>query len=235
VLTGHEFSSRTRPDFNSSYIYTTSNSISKPFQSASQSASQSSSLTGNGFSYIYVCPVPLSALLLLFLLLCLLCLLCHQPLQAGIWQSFSKQESPLDTAYRYIQDLRIVDLAITTTAQDCLICISVYNYLLQSLQPREHIILFVPLQMPPYTGYLFYLLYVIRDTYGIAYTQVPFWSAVFLMTKPTPCNQSGISMCVCTPVDQVFVHRVNANIEIEWRRVRMIVAASGQTRRDAEA
>jgi len=137
------------------------------------------------------------------------------------WGSFSNEVNPLTTLSEYVQDLILFEVGSSGLNEfapppNITLC----PFLLENLQPYERIIPHVPLYLNNCPGYVFFLLYVFKQTEVISTASRDRWTAVFHLIHPG----EGRAALVGADCSIHFVHRVEVNIRTERLRIERLAS-----------
>jgi len=120
----------------------------------------------------------------------------------------------METVQKFIQELMVIDITYaqdTTSMNKVPLC----PFILAHLQPSNCIIPHMPLYLPSSPTYVFYLLYVLKET--IPASQTTEYTAVFSMVFTG--HLSRHPSLVGSRASIQFVEKVQANIAREKQRI----------------
>ena len=135
-----------------------------------------------------------------------------QPSSHLVWHEYPSREEPMETVQRFIQELMVIDI---THVQDTTNKVPLCPFILAHLQPSNRIIPHIPLSLPSCPAYVFYLLYVLKET--LPTSQSTEYIAVFSMIFTGP--SSGHPSLVGSRASIQFVEKIQANVEREKQRI----------------
>jgi hypothetical protein len=137
------------------------------------------------------------------------------------WREYFPEQSPMETVQNYIQDLHVIEITHTKGSQNAKHGIPLCPFIIAHLQSSNRIIPYVPLTIPSCPGYIFLLLYVLKETTVSNFNQIHTeYTAVFSCILT---GQGRYPSTIAAKASYSFVEQVRSNVLREKERARKLM------------